>query len=153
MTESVLQLEGSLVNRNNCKDAVYASLPRLSHAQLLQYDGIHKRSIYVAIKGLVFDVSTKKERYAKGKAYACLAGRDVSRLLGLNTLKEPTGPGLRSTSWYTGDFSEKQNQTVVKWLDYFFKRYEVVATTDAAQTGEADPQSWAEYILSFFAWS
>lgn len=153
MPNSVSQLEGGFVDRNNHKDAVYAMLPRLSHAQLLQYDGHRKRRIYVAIKGLVFDVTMKKERYAKGKAYACLAGRDVSRLLGLNTLKEPTGPGLRSTSWFTGDFNEKQNQTVIKWLDYFFKRYKVVATTDAAQTGQPDPQTWTEYVLSFLTWS
>lgn len=152
MTEAVLQCAETHEDRYNYKGSAYSSLPRLSHAQLRQYDGHCKRSIYVAIKGLVFDVSIKKDRYAKGKAYSCLAGRDVSRLLGLNILKEPTGPGLQSTCWYTGDFNEKQSQTVMKWLDFFFKRYEVVATTDAAQTGEPDSQTWKEYLFSFLPW-
>lgn len=132
----------------DCMSESYAQLPRLSHAQLAQYNGIIKPQIYVAIRGLVFEVTKNKERYGEGKAYFCLVGRDVSRLLGLNSMKDPQGTGLENTTWYTADFDERQNSLVDKWLDFFFKRYLVVAITDSKFEGDADSvrSGWLGYL-------
>jgi len=47
--------------------------------QLAQYDGkTPGKSIYVAIKGTIFDVSSKPEMYGPGTSYGIFAGKDGS---------------------------------------------------------------------------
>lgn len=52
-----------------------------THAELSKHDGTDASApIYVAIKGSVFDVSTKKEMYGPGAGYHVFAGKDASRV-------------------------------------------------------------------------
>jgi predicted heme/steroid binding protein len=53
-----------------------------THEELSKYDGTDASlPIYVAIKGSVFDVSTKKESYGPGAGYHCFAGKDASKVI------------------------------------------------------------------------
>jgi predicted heme/steroid binding protein len=53
-----------------------------THAELANYNGeTTDAPIYVAIKGTVFDVSTKKELYGPKGSYHCFAGKDASKVL------------------------------------------------------------------------
>ncbi|XP_055028388.1 neudesin-like [Misgurnus anguillicaudatus] len=48
--------------------------------ELKKYDGSEdKKPIYMAIKGVVFDVTTGKEFYGKGAGYNALVGKDSTR--------------------------------------------------------------------------
>lgn len=52
-----------------------------THQELSKHDGTDASApIYVAIKGSVFDVSTKKEMYGPGAGYHVFAGKDASRV-------------------------------------------------------------------------
>ena len=44
--------------------------------------------IYIAIKGVVFDVTDGKDFYAKGKSYGMLAGKDCTRAIAKWSIKE-----------------------------------------------------------------
>lgn len=103
------------------------TLPILTRPQLSLYNGVDKPQIYVAIRGYIYDVTSNDKNYGPGKSYHKLVGKDVSRLLGLNRLQlKPEESGKGENTWYTGDFSDKQNQIVDKWVLFFRKRYHIV---------------------------
>ncbi|KAF9896220.1 hypothetical protein BX616_007887, partial [Lobosporangium transversale] len=53
-----------------------------THEELAQHDGSKDDlPIYVAIKGTVFDVTTKKAMYGPSGGYHCFAGKDASKTL------------------------------------------------------------------------
>lgn len=55
----------------------------ISAAELSRYDGTDPdKPVYVAIKGKVFDVSSKREMYGAGGSYHVFAGKDASKGLG-----------------------------------------------------------------------
>lgn len=107
------------------------TLPIFTRAQLAQYNGSTRSQYYVAIRGYIYDVSSNEKNYGPGKSYHRLVGKDVSRLLGMNKLKleeeNPltAAPGTIDT-WSTEDLTEKQNNTVDKWVEFFRKRYRIV---------------------------
>jgi len=50
--------------------------------RLKQFDGsVEKREIFVAVRGIVFDVSKDKRKYGKGGALNVFAGREASRAI------------------------------------------------------------------------
>lgn len=53
-----------------------------SDEELAQHDGSkgEDTKIYVAIKGAVFDVSSKRAMYGPGGGYHCFAGKDASKV-------------------------------------------------------------------------
>lgn len=52
-----------------------------TYQELSKHDGTDASApIYVAIKGSVFDVSTKKDVYGPGGSYHVFAGKDASRV-------------------------------------------------------------------------
>ncbi|KAF9167329.1 hypothetical protein DFQ26_004970 [Actinomortierella ambigua] len=56
--------------------------------QLSQYSGADEsKPIYVAIKGTIFDVSSKRQMYGPGAGYHVFAGKDASKALGMSSLK------------------------------------------------------------------
>lgn len=112
---------------NNAVDQT--KLPLFSRAQLQRYNGVDRPEIYVAIRGIIYDVTHNLKSYRPGKAYNRLVGKDASRQLGTNKLQ--LGPNEQladdpENTWYTGDLTEKQNQTVDKWGEFFRKRYKIV---------------------------
>ncbi|KAI1317128.1 hypothetical protein EDD11_009015 [Mortierella claussenii] len=92
--------------------------------ELAQHDGTNPESpIFVAIKGTVFDVSTKKEMYGPGAGYHVFAGKDASRALGKSSLKPEDCVADYS------DFDEKEQKTLDDWFVFFEKRYPIVGKT------------------------
>ncbi|KAF9482090.1 cytochrome b5 [Pholiota conissans] len=90
-------------------------------AELKAFDGSDPtKPIYVAIKGTVFDVSTKAEVYGAGRSYNVFAGKDGSRGLGMSSLKPEDAVADYST------LDEKDMKTLNDWHAFFSKRYNIV---------------------------
>ncbi|KAF7721713.1 hypothetical protein EC973_004275 [Apophysomyces ossiformis] len=76
--------------------------------------------IYVAIKGDVFDVSSKADVYGKGCGYNVFTGKDASKALGKSSLKiEDCVPD-------TTELTAEEQQTLDKWHKFFSDRYPIV---------------------------
>lgn len=92
--------------------------------QLSEYDGIKKKSMYVAIKGTVFDVTRKPDLYGDGGRYRMFVAKDASRPLGKMSVNEadvdPT------VSWDCSDLTERQIATRDDWYTFFSKRYNII---------------------------
>ncbi|KAJ3160600.1 hypothetical protein HDU86_000358 [Geranomyces michiganensis] len=89
--------------------------------ELRAYDGKNPDApVYLAIKGIVFDVSTNRSAYAPGASYSVFAGRDASRALGKSSLKEADCVSN------TDGMSEKELETLDQWLAFYKKRYPIV---------------------------
>ncbi len=70
---------------------IYKNLPQISQAEMAKHDGSNDSPIYIALNGLVYDVTAGKEFYASGGPYQYLAGRDSSKelnLIGGNIIKQ-----------------------------------------------------------------
>ncbi|KAG0355796.1 cytochrome b5-like heme/steroid binding domain-containing protein [Gamsiella multidivaricata] len=92
--------------------------------ELAKHDGTNADApIYVAIKGAVFDVSSKKEMYGPGAGYHCFAGKDASKALGKSSLKPEDCIADYS------DLNETELKTLNDWVVFFEKRYPVVGKT------------------------
>lgn len=127
MTEAKAPTEFEIYN----SQVSILTLPTFTRLQLAQYNGRTKNQLYVAIRGYVYDVTSNEKNYGVGKTYHLLVGKDVSRLLGINKLKlQEDNSSLSSSTmantWYTGDLTEKQNEKVDKWAEFFRKRYRIV---------------------------
>jgi membrane-associated progesterone receptor component len=84
--------------------------------QLTKYDGVNQdEPIYVAMKGIIFDVSAKREMYGPGAGYNIFAGKDASRALGKSSLKIEDAVADYSTL----DASELG--VLEDWVKYFTK--------------------------------
>lgn len=105
------------------------TLPLFSRSELALYNGVDKPELYVAIRGLIYDVTNNQKNYGPGKAYNRLVGRDASRQLGTNKLQLGPNEVLKDepeNTWYTDDLTEKQNGVVDRWGEFFKKRYRIV---------------------------
>ncbi|KJK67065.1 Cytochrome b5-like Heme/Steroid binding domain protein [Aspergillus parasiticus SU-1] len=84
--------------------------------ELSKCDGTDpNRPTWVAIKGIVFDVS-------KNSAYGpnVFAGKDSSRALACSSLK----PEDCRPDWY--DLEDKEKTVLEEWFTFFSKRYNIV---------------------------
>ncbi|KAH9484742.1 putative steroid-binding protein 3 [Psilocybe cubensis] len=89
--------------------------------ELKQYDGSDPtKPIYVAIKGTVFDVSSKKDVYGPGRSYSVFSGKDGSRGLGMSSLKPEDAVADYST------LDAKDMKVLDDWHAFFSKRYNIV---------------------------
>lgn len=95
---------------------------RLTPEQLAKHDGSTGLPIYIAIKGVIYDVSANSDMYIKGKAYNVFCGKDCSRALATSVLDPsqciPDTEGLDAESL----------QTLDKWVEFYKKKYPVVGT-------------------------
>lgn len=89
--------------------------------ELAKYNGENDNGIiYVAIKGTVFDVSTKKESYGPGGSYHVFSGKDASKALGMGSLLPED---------VTADYSTLDNdqlKVLEDWYQYFKRKYNIV---------------------------
>lgn len=89
--------------------------------ELEEYDGSDpSRTIYVSIKGDVFDVTRKRDVYGKGGSYNIFAGKDGSRALGMSSLKPEDAVPDYST------LPENEMKVLDDWHSFFSKRYNIV---------------------------
>eukprot|EP01089_Gocevia_fonbrunei_P008043 TRINITY_DN1965_c0_g1_i1.p1 TRINITY_DN1965_c0_g1~~TRINITY_DN1965_c0_g1_i1.p1 ORF type:complete len:108 (-),score=14.76 TRINITY_DN1965_c0_g1_i1:347-670(-) len=90
-------------------------------AELKKYNGGPDSSgkIYVALKGVVYDVSAKADLYGPGGSYHSLAGNDGSRALAIMNLDDTSNHSLEG-------LSEEELQTLDAWIQKFASQYQVV---------------------------
>ncbi|KAK0668995.1 cytochrome b5-like heme/steroid binding domain-containing protein [Cercophora samala] len=80
---------------------------------------------YVAIKGLVYDVTGNKA-YLPGGAYHVFAGKDASKALGKTSTK------VEDVDADWSGLTEKEKGTLNDWVTFFSKRYNVVGKVEGA---------------------
>ncbi|TLD21242.1 hypothetical protein PspLS_09179 [Pyricularia sp. CBS 133598] len=102
---------------------------KISREDLEKATGENGGKCYVAIKGLVYDV-TGNNAYQPGGSYHVFAGHDASRALGKTSTKaEDVSP-----DWKTLD--EKEQGVLNDWITFFSKRYNVVGVLEGADNME-----------------
>eukprot|EP01134_Creolimax_fragrantissima_P000714 CFRG0714T1 len=95
-----------------------------SAEELRHFDGTDENSpVYVAIKGIVYDVSENRDAYKPGKGYALFAGRDASRALALMSLK------VDDATANLDGLEPKQMDVLDNWVSFYKKKYKVMGTT------------------------
>ncbi|PGH08256.1 hypothetical protein AJ79_06042 [Helicocarpus griseus UAMH5409] len=98
----------------------------ISVEQLSKADGSDPSgSTYVAIKGVVFDVSGNPA-YGPGGNYHVFAGKDASRALASSSLK----PEDCRADWY--DLPDDKKGVLQEWFTFFSKRYNIVGKVEGA---------------------
>jgi membrane-associated progesterone receptor component len=95
-------------------------MKEFTSTDLAQFNGNPSNPIYVAIKGIVYDVSSSRDMYTPPKGYSVFAGKDASKALGKSSLKVED---------CIADYSElnaEEIKTLDKWVEFFAKKYQVV---------------------------
>ncbi|KAL5594443.1 hypothetical protein BROUX41_001376 [Berkeleyomyces rouxiae] len=101
----------------------------ISLEDLAKADGAEGSKCYVAIKGVVYDVTGNKA-YQPGGPYSAFAGKDASRALAKVSTK---GEDV-SSGWE--DLTDKEKSTLNDWVTFFSKRYNVVGLVQGATNME-----------------
>ncbi|KAI5851975.1 cytochrome b5-like heme/steroid binding domain-containing protein [Tricharina praecox] len=91
----------------------------ISLEELATADGSDPNKVWVAIKGVVFDVSGNKS-YLPGGSYNVFAGKDASRGLAKSSVKQEDAV----PQW--NDLGPKEKQVLEDWFTFFSKRYNVL---------------------------
>lgn len=90
--------------------------------QLHEFNGEIESSIYVALKGEVFDVSCAADFYGSGNSYNCFAGRDASRAMAKFSFDDADLNSLK-----IDDLSPYEREVLNDWVTKFkhFREYPV----------------------------
>jgi len=110
------------------KEPVQLAPPKddpISVEELAQANGADGAKCYVAIKGIIYDVTGNKA-YQPGGSYNVFAGRDASGALA----KTSTKPEDVTSEWK--HLSDKEKSTLNDWVTFFSKRYNVVGKVKGA---------------------
>ncbi|GAB5368943.1 hypothetical protein AAMO2058_001362800 [Amorphochlora amoebiformis] len=94
-----------------------------SRKELEYFDGTDGKPIFIALKGVIFDVTAKAKFYGPGAIYGIFAGRDASRGLGKMSLEM-----VDVENPHTEDFTEKDMESLNKWVSRFETKYPVVGS-------------------------
>eukprot|EP00466_Bigelowiella_natans_P007776 jgi/Bigna1/86955/estExt_fgenesh1_pg.C_150162 len=89
--------------------------------ELTYFDGTNGKPIFIALKGIIYDVSSKAKFYGPGAMYGLFAGRDASRGLGKMSMDQQDVDDPRMD-----DFTEKDAESLQKWVQRFESKYPVV---------------------------
>uniref|UniRef100_A0A8C1XAQ5 Neudesin neurotrophic factor n=1 Tax=Cyprinus carpio TaxID=7962 RepID=A0A8C1XAQ5_CYPCA len=118
--------------------------------ELQRYDGSEKgQPIYMAIKGVVFDVTTGKEFYGKGAPYNALVGKDSTRAVAKMSL-DPA-----DLTYDTMGLTESQLQSLEQIFSGTYKaKYPIVGYTsrrvlneDGSPNTEFKPEDQPSFTL------
>jgi len=102
--------------------------------QVSEHKGISgDKSIWIAIKGKIYDVSSKPTFYGPGAGYHIFAGRDATRGLALTSLdvKDVDNPSIADLT----DLS-----TLNEWIASYESKYDVIGWVGTA----ADVKKWED---------
>mmetsp|Transcript_31493 Transcript_31493/g.65893 ORF Transcript_31493/g.65893 Transcript_31493/m.65893 type:complete len:163 (-) Transcript_31493:317-805(-) len=103
-------------------------------AELKQFDGsVPDVAILIAIRGTIFDVSSRKDIYGIGGAYSWLAGREASRLLA--KMAKDTG-GLEEDD--LSDLTEKELKVLEEWDKFYRGKYDIVGSVIPSPGGSTN---------------
>lgn len=92
--------------------------------ELSRHDGIKSPTLYVGVKGVVFDVTKNVKAYGPGTSYHVFTGKEASRGLAKSSLEpEDNRPDISDK---IDDLSEKELGVLDDWYTFFSKRYNIV---------------------------
>ncbi|KAK4945381.1 heme binding [Elasticomyces elasticus] len=102
---------------------------RFTRASLKAYNGTPSASnpdgqIYLAVRALVYDVSSAAGFYGPGAPYACFAGRDATVGLARNRMLDDDHVADAATD--EEDFTSAEFDSLVRWETKLRKKYEIV---------------------------
>lgn len=119
------------------KKAVVLQPPKddiISAKELSAAKGVDGGKCYVAIKGLVYEV-TGNQAYSPGGSYHVFAGNDASRALA----KSSTKPEDVQAEWQ--DLDAKEKGVLNDWITFFSKRYNIVGKVEGATNFAEDSKA------------
>ncbi|KAJ5155460.1 Damage response protein 1 [Penicillium capsulatum] len=106
--------------------------------KLLEFNGQGDRSVYLAVRGRVFDVTPGKNFYGPGGPYENFAGRDASRGLANQSFDEDMlTKDLSGPLDDLKDLDQDQLENLQSWEERFSEKYLVVGKLVA----EGDPEA------------
>uniref|UniRef100_A0A060SZD1 ARAD1A19668p n=1 Tax=Blastobotrys adeninivorans TaxID=409370 RepID=A0A060SZD1_BLAAD len=88
--------------------------------QLAQYDGVQKPEIYLAVKGVVFDVTKNRASYGPEGGYRVFVAKDASRALAKSSLKPEDAVSD------TQGLTEKEQKVLDDWYSFYSQRYNIM---------------------------
>ncbi|KAJ8143844.1 hypothetical protein OXX80_001505 [Metschnikowia pulcherrima] len=103
---------------------------------LSKYDGKNDDKVFIAIQGVVFDVTNGKAFYGPGGPYENFAGRDASRGLALNSFDPAVLTDLSEPIDTLTDLSSEEKESLDNWKSHFENKYKVVGSLH--NPGEVD---------------
>jgi len=90
----------------------------LTPKQLQSFDGSDSdQPIYIAVDGIIYDVTSAARMYGAGKPYNVFAGRDATYALGSGSLK------AESVSKPASLLTPKQVQRMQEWKQVYDRKY------------------------------
>ncbi|KZT41122.1 cytochrome b5 [Sistotremastrum suecicum HHB10207 ss-3] len=97
----------------NIKSYIPADQRVFSPKMLAQFDGTDPdRPIYIAIDGVVYDVTAGAKTYGKGGSYNTMAGVDATRSYGTGCFRDHRTHDLRG-------LTERELNGIQHWIDFF----------------------------------
>ncbi|KAI9858768.1 MAG: hypothetical protein M1824_004188 [Vezdaea acicularis] len=110
---------------------------------LLPHNGIDHPSIFLAVRGNVYDVTPGSNFYGPGGPYHNFAGRDASRGLALGSFEEDVlTSDLKGPLDTLGGLDEEQKEALDGWEERFREKYlcvgRLVAVGEEGKKGEGD---------------
>eukprot|EP00834_Sanchytrium_tribonematis_P002686 NODE_88_length_21789_cov_0.534440.p13 type:complete len:217 gc:universal NODE_88_length_21789_cov_0.534440:7610-6960(-) len=105
---------------NDIKKLYFDSPPQLRQftiEELAAFDGTNDKPIYLAIKGKVYDVSSKPKSYGPEGGYKFFAAKDASRAYGTGCFKDHLTHDLRGVT-------EDQMKSIDSWVSFYEKHKE-----------------------------
>lgn len=95
---------------------------------LCKFNGKDDPKVYLAIEGVVFDVTAGKGFYGPGGPYENFAGRDASRGLALNSFDPAVLTSLDEPLDTLEGLSTEERESLLNWKSHFGNKYTVVGT-------------------------
>ncbi|KAJ1887799.1 hypothetical protein LPJ66_008922 [Kickxella alabastrina] len=105
--------------------------------ELRKYNGHNDTTplILLGFNGKVYDVSASPQFYGPGKSYNVFAGRDCTKALAVNTLKEDALPGPNDSPVDTSEFTDAEKLAMNNWEQRLSVKYPVVGVLGAPVVG------------------
>ncbi|KAJ3020626.1 UNVERIFIED_CONTAM: hypothetical protein HDU68_010089 [Siphonaria sp. JEL0065] len=111
-----------------------ASLPKAKHPdvielknytpkELAEFDGRKTKSIYLSVKGRVYDVTSGASFYGPDGMYGNFAGRDASRGLAKDSFDEEMVQSLDLPIDELKDLTDSEVETLNGWASFFHNKY------------------------------
>lgn len=93
----------------------------ISVEELSQYDGSDpSKPIYLAVKGIIYDVSPAREMYGNGSGYSLFAGKDASCALGKSSLN------AEDCHSDISNLTSEELKVLDDWANFYRRKYNVV---------------------------
>ncbi|KAJ2161079.1 Dihydrodipicolinate synthase [Coemansia sp. RSA 552] len=114
---------------NKVRARAVATKRSFTPKELVEFDGKDEATpVYMAIKGVVYDVSKSRHFYGPEGPYANFAGRDASRGLALTTFDKSVLADLDGPIDPLDDLDKSEQASLDEWMEFFAGKYTPVGT-------------------------